>query len=1571
MNFDQFLEILWEQKPIGGDGFEGLIAKLLENFLGQRFYLSLSGRQEGRDMASKRHTGNALAVECKRYKDSTRLSSDELIAKFSSVSLDQFPPDTWMVVTTKRLGEQLHRQLEKFSYNLGISYFSIDAEGDEKSTLATLCATSPQLVADHLKNHQPKITSLKPKKVSKYLTGIASQSDFTEQSEHLYRDLTTDNIGYEHLRQEQSKWIINGFSTREESYANFGQDISVLGTTRTIIHRQHAIATLNDWFNNWNDAHKLLGILGEEGDGKSWAISDWLATNLKNNNLPLTLFIPSAQAKYTNPNDLITDTLSHSFPKHNREYWAKRIERWKNQSSIDDKPKILLVLDGINERHKFNWAELISRFSAQEWTGNIGIIITCRTVYWERYIKEKTIGSIQTWVLPPYNDTELAEALASKGIQRDEFTLNMLNLLSKPRYFDLMIQLRERVAESGDVTVERLIYEDFRDKLSHKQGNQTIISHEDFQDLITEIAEDIRDNHSIRRSDINRHLQGYNQDNTLLEELLSSRILEKTKSHWTVNRDNLILGLGVLLANEVWHCSEENIAAIDEIIAFHMEPHADMDLKVAICGMAVYHGMRIEEFPESGRLALFDAWISGRNIEEEGLSRLPAYLPMRPNTYINLAEYLWARDVDNRDAQDAMMAGFLRHGKIEKVHTTLVSAFERWFSFVHPDGNIGTKKDDEELEKSRQRVESALGDTPSPGVIIRYGHDLNIIHDEGLLRLARVALAIISHQERSPYIHALSTGVIARTIMGYVNFEREISWVLRTAPDTIEPLVLSEAHRLCSYPEKTAQRAAWWLLGYLRTAKALEQRDTIPREYSYQNPIMKSFNDNPCNAFLGSWTHDNYLQCVETTNLNASQIANMLQNVALDPAIQTNKNIGNLLQEIGSELPLDKISKFRGRTREELILEQAEPALCTFIPACSANIIRALAETLPRRTGTSLHLLSWRLYEHLLVLEEPARHAIESSWRSVIGTNTPDEEERCAENLLFTMVLPGKTPQQQMELVIERGEKCGHFTHYPPIYSQLENNSLERIELYLSTQIDLKDNTRAYNFLSYLTRSLQTSNTKVRAELLRIFVSGDSILRPLCLEIFVSTADEIAAKCVIDSGWSCTEQDTRLENYWGSLLLGQYGNDIPFSELADRVNLEFLGYAVEKRGSISEEIKAYGELLHSTWVSITKNGVPLPTEAANTFVYTDLISGEKLQDSMFVSEDSNTFHFVSWDSVWGGADDMNSKDISNAFDFQLREERLINTNKRIEKFVDQERRAGNPWLAYNFNKHALQEVVDEFPQVVNQWIRYATSPVVSNSTPHHVSPLRGFYTALCEVLLNSNQEQGVKLFEFLSEDNAFRITDRITGIESRYFSIFKANDSDVIHNLLLQMFDKITSDKELLDFVFLAEFSNHFDKLQQLTENLLDSDKPFDIARGVTVLGFMDNAWAGKRLNDYLEGTPNCWIRNVAEQANNTYKRNKWAKQHFDSFLNNENILSAWASFRLFLHCTDRRFWLWGPSINELEILRPEIQGHYILNKEFIKKAADKNEKDLKKRFIWQNIHDSQLWPWMGEYLSH
>ena len=63
----------------------------------------------------------------------------------------------------------------------------------------------------------------------------------------------------------------------------------------------------------------------------------------------------------------------------------------------------------------------------------------------------------------------------------------LLPLIRKPRYLDLVIKYRQVMYESEDITVERLLYEDWKDYISRK--SEETLGHNEFHALIRDLAE--------------------------------------------------------------------------------------------------------------------------------------------------------------------------------------------------------------------------------------------------------------------------------------------------------------------------------------------------------------------------------------------------------------------------------------------------------------------------------------------------------------------------------------------------------------------------------------------------------------------------------------------------------------------------------------------------------------------------------------------------------------------------------------------------------------------------------------------------------------------------------------------------------------------------------------------------------------------------------------------------------------------------------------------------------------------------------------------------------------------------
>jgi hypothetical protein len=101
------VDILSHVQPTGRDGFEGLIAELLQALSGTHFKLANAGYQEGRDMNSRPQVGNVTAVECKRYGAGKKLSLRELQGELGQVGLAIRDLDLWVLVTSRDVDSRL------------------------------------------------------------------------------------------------------------------------------------------------------------------------------------------------------------------------------------------------------------------------------------------------------------------------------------------------------------------------------------------------------------------------------------------------------------------------------------------------------------------------------------------------------------------------------------------------------------------------------------------------------------------------------------------------------------------------------------------------------------------------------------------------------------------------------------------------------------------------------------------------------------------------------------------------------------------------------------------------------------------------------------------------------------------------------------------------------------------------------------------------------------------------------------------------------------------------------------------------------------------------------------------------------------------------------------------------------------------------------------------------------------------------------------------------------------------------------------------------------------------------
>ena len=473
---------------------------------------------------------------------------------------------------------------------------------------------------------------------------------------------------------------------------------------------------MDNWYSTWGKNKNIFAVSGEEGDGKTWGVARWLGQKIQqDNNLPGVVFISSNQATTNDPYKLFSEVIARSLTNLSSKQCDRRIKRWINKTT-DDKPIILLVLDGINERQDFQWwRSLIINLATSPWCNSVGVLITCRDRYWQSTFGSLSSLSVNTYKLPSYNEDELTQALKLSKIDRSKLPSNLFSskLVYKPRYFDLVVKHQEKIGDVGKITVPRLIYEDWKDRLD--RNSNIAITDEKFQTIIKDLVEISleRAKNLLKEQDIEETFSFVFNKIELLEEFRTGSILkEKSSGRYEIEEKFLTYGLGQLLVENLKDAAESGEANLEEVTAQWLEPNGGMDIKEEICHFASSISFGDTEIPPKVKVTLLLAWVNSQNPKDNIDTDFIEYLPVDPDAYIDLAEIVWSDKTENPWAQELLMRAFIRWRENDKVIEKLSLKLEEWLGFVHLYGFPLPRRayqSDREIEQIREDICQCVG----------------------------------------------------------------------------------------------------------------------------------------------------------------------------------------------------------------------------------------------------------------------------------------------------------------------------------------------------------------------------------------------------------------------------------------------------------------------------------------------------------------------------------------------------------------------------------------------------------------------------------------------------------------------------------------------------------------------------------------------------------------------------------------------------------------------------------------------------------------------------------------------
>lgn len=1557
-------------KASGKNSFEALISSLLEKLTGLPFYLAQSGSQEGRDISSRHQNSNVFAIECKRYKETTPLNKRDLLGGLTEAKISIPKLDIWILTTTRSVSSQIYEALYQEAKIHGIYFLAIEDGDGDPSSIEVLLASQQTIVLSYLKDDT---TQKERKEIKQKLLNISKKQEYKIKLDQLKSQLISPLVGYEAWRVDNNQHFLSCIEKKDKSKSAFAQYINCNDKNINYIERYSLTDNLNKWYSAWTSKHSLFLLLGEEGDGKTWGVARWVGQQIQRyQSFPPVVFLSSASVTTNNALELISNSIQYSSWNSQTTNWTSRIERWL-QGNSNKSPILLLVLDGINEHHEAPWwKDLLGSLSSPSYKNSIAVIVTCRTTYWNRYFNDYLLPDKSSNILSPYCDEELQEALRSHEIRHAGLSDTLFPLIRKPRYFNLMVKYRKQIEDSGDITIERLIYEDWKDRYESKGIG---LDNNSFQSQIMSLAkkqleksgEAIRD-HEAMNLITNREI---------LNEISSGGILRERRGSYRISKEYLHYGLGLLLLEQLEEANENKI--LSEVIEIWLEPHSGLDINAEICHYACLIALHEENTEIQVQTALLHAWVSHQNKNLSQYNEFQLYIPQSPEAYSKVAEIVWSEKNNHPWAQELLMQGFLKWIHTEKVQSVLSKSFKSWLSYVDIKSikSIGTN--DEDLNHIRERILKELNDSPCINIFNNYY--VTPVLDPALLRLGRVALGIISYLDRSQYIDEIAIGSLADAIGVPQNKNQLFQWIFITSSEALWNEVNQVASTLLSFKHNVATLAARWMLAFEGSNEAHSLKQTTDdnwQESEHIRKIKERHKKDPCHSLL-KWTIEDCEKCLSREDLSPHIIATKINSFYLNPQLSVPENFGNRCQILTQRILPKNLWANYSYSSEDNDYSLYEPILCAYAPKLISKLVLQTIRTIKIRHGESLRQICFKLKEHSLIFSQKDYKLILKYWENIDSDFTKSGDlELAAEAYMFNTILDALEAEEQLKYLLQRPKEYQNLIIFEKKFKEVKDIG----KLFLDNSL-LDDTESIKNILWFLSSHPRSIPQNILSSKIYDFTgSSDSYVRSLALKIlYEAGAETILHDWISQKRWKYNSDLSGPEKLWSTKILCEFGQGLSYDKLKKRISLKNLPYVINDYDMNSKFIKKYASDLSFLWDKF-KSGMPaLPSEFP--YIYQEVIWDDKLMTPSNIKlsdyHSKEEFNFPNLDTIWGG---FNIEDINTESELIKAFEKIENyrdNSSKVElwnifhKTVEIQDQHQNILFLSKIPLKTLRKIIEGSNDLLNKYLTILEPQFNPELSEKIILLSSSFYERLCSVLIDLRHDKAKALYEFLLKFDR-KISIRLSDVNISFldYSLFQTSCSSLSRELWLIKLDSCHTDIEFLELSLMLSKDNSGIWLDNYVTSRIGSNIPLEFSRAISIMAFLDSDLMTNKLEELVDSGSDTWKTKLAELSLERNQKNLYSKHWFKAFLHADSLMESWRCYRLFLQCVDRRYYLWkdkfiSESINSKN--RDRILKFLDDNYNVIQKSIKTNEKSIRNTFLGQKIAKRQAWPWIS--ISH
>lgn len=1143
-NYPKLLAALRNLRSTNAEGFEGLVRDCLEVVAARRLFLNKAGPQEGADAGSVYTPGlPSIRVEAKRFGAATDLSLDELKAKLAEAMDEDEAGDVWALAFTKEMKNPDWKQLEQIAAKRGVTLACLDWRDAAGAlpALAALCAAGRAVVEQRLG------------------AGVANELDAIEQHP-TYRQLRSElelsvsapGVGWDLARDAARAWLIETVSERERSRRRLRSDAEVLADDAGFVARPTVASAIDQWWTGNSAAP--CALLGEEGRGKTWVALKWMLDRIDGERPPLCIAISAKNLENATPARAIALALQPALPDTDIDVIERRVKRWVRSADADR--RVLFIVDGLNERWDFEWAEFLARFDEAPWRGKVRVLLTARTAYWrDELMRLKALaegGPVEVDV-PDFTDAERDAFLVAHGLDPKGLKRSLLELVKVPRFAALAVKLKAEVEHVDDLSPARLVLEDWRKR---RESNPDLKLDDD--GLIAFVATLGRqvvadDTFRVSANEVGVRLgaasgkdQNYYQ--RTIDELISGHWLRSQGAPFVYKLNERLLpyAIGLDFSLELETVTDASRAAA--IIADYQEQLRGADYAARILGAATTITLLRDRATRIARRSLVSAWISAQNFSPADFEDVWTILPRDPALFFEIADELFTTSPVRREEGETLIKAFANAFQWTRVRDLLIERLPGWVGgygeaplrwHLRQTGGRGHALGAEHIERTKSNreqwraVEGQYGRTIDKHLAIR----------ERDFR-ADAAFSIVSYLPRAPFIEVFVTWAVSRALMEFYDGREAFDWVIRRNlidDDEARAAFLKEIAALKALGGSVAINAA----GVVEEALCLKSK----ARRKHDGPLVLQADG------LVVWGE------AEIGELSDQTIAQRLSPFATDPAAHLPPHLLKVVKRRAAAPPDPiGIEDFADVEKEALAEYRWAPEETA---AALQRDLRASAEH---------GVPPIDIERFAILMDAPEREAMGVYARSEpsVPSDSPGyqgEIFRCRSAAVMAVL--DKEPREQLAAIEKSEGPLGVSIGVVDLMERLGDDELRIV----CDRLKSADRGVILSWLSFLNAVDFAAPVPQEADiLLDLAKHEDDEVRTAAIRAILTSEDDRLGKAFFGSGWAYAE-DRGNDAIPATYLLIEYGADATFADMAKRIVPQALAYLVEKRGLNSEEVE--------------------------------------------------------------------------------------------------------------------------------------------------------------------------------------------------------------------------------------------------------------------------------------------------------------------------------------------------------------------------------------------------------------